>query len=108
MWLWVTLFVVGGLTYLQRVFFVGFDDGLPAATRLRRGLRFVPVSVLVALIIPDLLLVGDRLVVSPANGRLLAGLVATAVAWRTRSILWTFLAGMAALLLLQLLLPSAA
>lgn len=101
-WLWLTLFVVGALTYFQRVSFIAFDDRLPATGRLRRGLRFVPVSVLTALITSDLLVVGDALLVSPANARLVAGLVAIVVAWRTRSILWTLLAGMAALLLLQL------
>ncbi|MDT8304873.1 MAG: AzlD domain-containing protein [Anaerolineae bacterium] len=103
MWLWLTLFIVGGLTYLQRVFFVGFDDSLPPATRLRHGLRFVPVSVLVALIVPELLVVEDAIVVAPGNIRLLAGLVAIATAWHTRSILWTLVAGMVTLLLLQLI-----
>lgn len=103
MWLWLTVFAVGALTYLQRAFFIASRDGLPGATAFRRGLRFVPASVLVALIVPDLLLVEERLLLSPTNERLVAGLIAIAVAWRTRSILWTLLAGMAALLLLQAL-----
>ena len=102
MWLWLTLLIVGALTYLQRVSFIAFDDGLPAASRLRRGLRFVPVSVLVALIVPDLLIVDGDPSLSFDNVRLLAGLIAIAAAWRTRSILWTLIAGMGALLLLQL------
>jgi branched-subunit amino acid transport protein len=106
MGLWLTLLVVGALTYLQRAFFIAFGDSLPATIRLRRGLRFVPVSVLVALIVPDLLLVDDALAFSPGNMRLVAGLVAAGVAWRTRSVLWTLLAGMAALLLLKWLLSS--
>jgi branched-subunit amino acid transport protein len=103
MLLWLTLFIVGGLTYLQRVSFIAFDDGLPAASRLQRGLRFVPVSVLIALIVPDLLVVEGALSIWPGNIRLLAGLVAIAAAWRTHSILVTLLAGMGALLLLQFL-----
>ncbi|NLF66365.1 MAG: AzlD domain-containing protein, partial [Chloroflexi bacterium] len=60
-------------------------------------------SVLVALIVPDLLVVEGSLLISPANARLIAGLIAIVVAWRTRSILWTLLSGMATLLLLQAL-----
>lgn len=102
MWLWLTLLIVGALTYLQRVSFIAFDEGLPATSRLRRGLRFVPVSVLVALIVPDLLIVDGGPSLSLDNIRLLAGLIAIAAAWRTRSILWTLIAGMGLLLLLQL------
>jgi len=101
MWLWLTLIVVGILTYLQRLLFLGSGDDRPGDTLLRRGLRFVPASVLVALIVPDLLVVEGSLLISPANARLIAGLIAIVVAWRTRSILWTLLSGMAALLLLQ-------
>ena len=103
MLLWLTLIAVGVLTYLQRVFFMLSGDGRPGDSPLRRGLRFVPASVLVALIVPDLLIVDGSLLISPANARLVAGLIAVVVAWRTRSILWTLLSGMAALLLLQAL-----
>ena len=101
MLLWLTLIVVGVLTYLQRALFFTSGDDRPGDTPLRRGLRFVPASVLVALIVPDLLVVEDSLLISPANARLIAGLVAVVAAWRTRSILWTLLSGMAALLLLH-------
>lgn len=101
MLLWLTLIIVGVLTYILRALFIVSGEGRPGDTPLRRGLRFVPASVLVALIVPDLLVVEGSLLISPANGRLVAGLIAVVVAWRTRSILWTLLSGMAALLLLQ-------
>jgi branched-subunit amino acid transport protein len=41
---------------------------------------------------------------SPRNPQLWAGVLAIAVAWRTRNVLLTIAAGMAALLVLQLLL----
>ena len=59
MWLWLTLIVVGILTYLQRLLFLGSGDDRPGDTLLRRGLRFVPASA-GGLIVPDLL-VGRRL-----------------------------------------------
>jgi branched-subunit amino acid transport protein len=39
-----------------------------------------------------------------SNPRLLAGVIATLVAWRTKSALWTIAAGMAAFLLLNAIL----
>jgi branched-subunit amino acid transport protein len=104
MQLWLTVLVVGLFTYLQRVSFIATDDGLPLSSRFRRGLRFVPVSVLVALIVPELLLVGGTVSISLANSRLLAGLVAGVLAWRTRSMLWTLVGGMGALLFVEWLL----
>jgi branched-subunit amino acid transport protein len=61
--------------------------------------------VLPALIVPEVLFHGN-----PANlpfdaARLVAALVATLVAWRTKNMLATIAAGMAALFLLKLL-PS--
>ncbi len=106
MGLWLTLIAVGALTYLQRLSFLGADGQRLASARFRRGLRFVPISVLTALIVSDLLLVDGRLQLALDNERLLAGLVAVLLAWRTRNMLWTMLGGMAALLLLQLLLPA--
>ena len=106
MGLWLTMIAVGVLTYLQRLSFIGAAGERPVSAGFRRALRFVPVSVLTALVVSDLLVVEGRLLLSAGNERLLAGLVALVLAWRTRSMLWTLLGGMAALLLLQLLLPA--
>lgn len=101
--LWLTIFVVGLLTYAQRLSLLAFWQRLALPPALQRALRFVPVSVLVALVVPDLFLAEGRLFVSPANTRLLAGLVAAVVALRTRNVLLTIAVGMALLLLLELL-----
>jgi branched-subunit amino acid transport protein len=58
--------------------------------------------VLSAIVFPELLMHSGSLDVSLGNTRLLAGLIAIAVAWFTRNILLTILAGMIALLLLQI------
>jgi len=57
--------------------------------------------VLSAIIFPELLFMDGRLDLSLDNNRLLAGLVAILVAWRTRNTLLTIAVGMAALLILQ-------
>ncbi len=99
--LWLALIVTGLLTFGLRVAFIVGWHRLTMPPLLQRALRFVPIAVLVALVVPDLLLVQGELALP--NERLLAGLVAIAVAWRTRNVLLTIASGMASLLLLQML-----
>ncbi len=73
------------------------------AQRLRRALRFVPVTVLTAIFLPEMLLKNGVLDVTFGNPRFLAGVVGILVAWRTKNVLLTIIAGMAALWLLQAL-----
>jgi branched-subunit amino acid transport protein len=53
--------------------------------------------VLSAIVFPELLLREGALAISPGNPRLLAGILAGLVAWRTRNMLLTIVVGMAAL-----------
>ena len=99
--LWWVMLAGGLLTFGTRLSFIFLLDRLTPPPWLYRGLRFVPVAVLTAIIIPELLLHSGSLDVSITNHRLLAGLLAALVAWRTRSALLTILIGMAALLVLQ-------
>ena len=67
---------------------------------LQRWLRYVPAAVLAALVVPATLAPSGELDFGfPA----LAVLVGAVVAWRTRSVLWTILAGMAAFWLFRAL-----
>jgi branched-subunit amino acid transport protein len=68
---------------------------------LRRALRFVPPAVLSAIVLPELVIRTGQFDVSLTNFRLLAGIVAILVAWKTRNTLLTILAGMVALLILE-------
>ena len=68
---------------------------------LGRALRFVPTAVLTAVVVPPLLYDDGALEASLGNERLLAGLVAALIAWRTRSVLFTLGGGMATLWTLQ-------
>jgi branched-subunit amino acid transport protein len=70
---------------------------------MRRALHYVPPAVLSAIIFPELFLRNGVLSVSFDNIRLLAGLVATLVAWYSKNTLLTILAGMIALFLFQFL-----
>ena len=60
----------------------------------------VATAVLSAIILPELLQPGGTLDISLGNARLLAGLVAILVAWRTKNILWTLAVGMGLLWIL--------
>jgi branched-subunit amino acid transport protein len=101
--LWVIL--IGGLlvTYATRLSFILFlpPERMPAW--FRRGLRFVPPAVLAALITPALLMPAGSIELSLGNERLLAGVLAFLVAWRTRSTWLTIAAGMLTLWFLSLL-----
>lgn len=103
MTLWLTLLVAGILTYAQRLSLIALWQRLQLPPLLENALRFVPVAVLVALIIPDLFQPVPVESALPLNPRLPAGILAAAVAWYTRNVTLTIAAGMAALLLLMLL-----
>ena len=100
MTVWLTLLLVGLGTYTTRLSFILLFGRREIPAVVRRALRFVPPAVLTAIIFPELLLPGGEFDLSLGNERLLAGLVAALIAWRSKNILLTIVAGMAILLLL--------
>lgn len=103
--IWVIMIVSGLLTYATRLSFIWLFERITVPDLVRRALRFVPPAVLTVFIFQEILLRDGVLDVSPGNSRLIAGLIAGLVAWRSRSILLTVLAGMAALFISQALFP---
>lgn len=99
----LTIAGMGVITYAIRVSLFLLPAGAQLPVRLLRALRYVPAAVLSAIIAPELLMPGGVLDVSLGNERLLAGLLAIAVAWRTRNVFLTVGAGMVVLWLLQTL-----
>ncbi len=102
--IWITIISAGLLTFVTRLSFIFLLDRINVPDWFRRGLRFVPVAVLSAIILPELTNPKGSLFLSWRNPQLLAGAVAILVAWRTKNVLLTILAGMGALLIFQLLL----
>ncbi len=98
---WLTMLIIGMLTFGIRISFIIILDRWQPPMLLERALRFVPIAVLSAIIAPELVLHSGSLDISLSNLRLLAGLVATLVAWKTKNIVWTIIAGMGVLLTLQ-------
>ena len=89
------------MTFGMRYSFIYLLGRFELPETLRRALRFVPPAVLTAIVIPELVVRSGQIDVSLTNFRLLAGVVAILVAWKTRNTLLTILAGMAALLVFE-------
>jgi len=99
--LWLTIAGAGAVTFALRLSFIALLGRMETPPFLGRALRFVPAAVLTAVVIPFLFYNNGAVQVSLGNERLLAGLVASLIAWRTRSVLFTLGGGMAALWTLQ-------
>ncbi len=104
--LWMTIIIVGLLTLGIRLSFIVFMDKTRIAPMVQQALRFVPVAVLSALIAPALFFPRGSMDLSLGNIRLIAGILAILVAWRTKNVLLTIVVGMACLLILQAFVPS--
>ncbi len=96
---WLIILLAGLLTFGIRLSFIALFGRWQPPDLFLRALRFVPPAVLSAIILPEMLLQNGQISLSPANPRLLAGVLAILVAWRTRNIFLTILAGMLALYL---------
>lgn len=99
--IWLILAVAGLLTYLIRLSFIALLGKWSSPGWVSRALRFVPPAVLAAIILPELLIRENHFL--PANPRLLAGVVAAGVAWRTKNVILTIVVGMAVLIIIQAL-----
>ena len=96
------IIVIGIGTYLERLSFIGIIGDRKVPDWAVLPLRFVAPAVFAALVAPAVLLQDGSVVLSPAvNPRALATLIALLVAWRTKSVAATLVAGMAAIWLLQ-------
>jgi len=101
MTIWLVIFACAVVTFLIRLSFIAIFGKQEMPIWLHRSLRFVPPSVLSVIAIQEILFKGDSLFVSFSNTRLIAGVIAAIIAWRTRNALITILVGMIVLLLLQ-------
>ena len=99
---WLVIVITGAGTYAMRASFLAFAQRLahvpPGMARL---LRQIPPAALAALVLPALVRPeGELDLLQP---RMLAGTLASLVAWRTRNVALTLVAGMALLFALQAL-----
>lgn len=101
MTVWIIIFGVGLIGFLLRSSALLLLRGRPLPERLTSALGLVPAAVLSALVVPDLFVHGGEFKLLSA--RLLAGVVAGGVAWKTRNVFWTLAVGLGLLLGFQAL-----
>lgn len=101
--IWLVMLLGGLITFGMRfsLIYLLAEGRFHIPETMRRALHYVPPAVLSALIFPALFIPQGGLDLSVGNQRLLAGLMAIAVAWYSKNTLLTILAGMLALFLLQ-------
>jgi branched-subunit amino acid transport protein len=92
--IWLFFLALAAGTFALRFSFIYLFGKMEMPDWLRRGLRFVPASVLAALVFPALTYPNGALDISLNNIHLLAGLGGALVAWRTKNVLWTIIVGM--------------
>lgn len=96
------LVILGGMlaTYATRLSFIVHGPPERMPQWFRRGLRFVAPAVLAGLVSADLIGSASSLDLTAGNHKLLAGVIAAFIAWRTRNAWLTILTGMLALWIL--------
>jgi branched-subunit amino acid transport protein len=102
--IWLAMLFGGLITFGMRFSLIYLFGRFQVPETMRKALHYVPPAVLSAIVFPELFLHDGMWSVSPDNTRLLAGLIAIVVAWFSKNTLITIIAGMIALLVLQLLL----
>lgn len=100
--IWLAIVLIGVATYGFRYSFIhlfGRIDAVPPT--VMRVLKYVPPAVLAALVVPDLVTLRPTVAATLLDERLIAGVVAGAVAWRTENVFATIGVGMVTLWILR-------
>ena len=99
--IWLVMLLAGLITFGMRFSLIYLFGRFEIPETMRRALHYVPPAVLSAIVFPELFFRDGVLNLALDNYRLLAGVIAVLVAWFSKSILITIIAGMLALFLLQ-------
>ena len=94
--IWGIIAALGAATFATRLSFIALFAQTELPRWLKRVLRYVPPAVLAAIVAPQLFAGAPGPGAVPDAPRVMAALLALAVAWRTRSTLLTIVLGMAA------------
>jgi branched-subunit amino acid transport protein len=99
----LTMVGMGLVTYLPRLLPAWFLRGRKLPPFLEAWLKYVPVAVLAALLLPSLLVDGGHFNLAWDNLYLWAALPAGVTAWKTRSMFATVLVGMAVVAIVRII-----
>lgn len=98
--LWLLFGLIGAITYAIRGSFIGLFGRLEEIPpEVQTVLRYVPAAVLAGLVFPEFVALEPN---SFEIDKLLAGLLAAVLAWRTEDVLATLIGGMGTLWVLRL------
>lgn len=93
------IYLIGGMalvTFLIRYVPLGLASRFEFPDNLVRALRYVPPTVLTAIILPSILIPsGQGIEISYSNAYLVGGVVAFGIGWFSRNLLLTIVVGMA-------------
>lgn len=104
-YLWTLLIAMAIGTYAIRLSFLEvFHHVDEVPSRVEQTLKYMPAAVIAAILLPKLVLVEGDLLLSIGNEKLLAGALATVVAWLTRNMAATLIVGLGSLWILASLL----
>ena len=95
--IWITLAGMGLVTFGVRVVPFLAIERLRLSPRVVQALTFVPVAVLSAILAQEVFAPGGDISLTVGNHRVLAAAIAVVVAWRTKSVVVTLVAGMLSL-----------
>ncbi len=101
--LWLVIVGMGLITFTIRLVLFVLSKRIELSKNMQMALQFVPPAVLAAIAVPEIVMPGGLLNLSLGNARLLAGLVAIGVAWKTENVMLTVLVGMVSLWILQVI-----
>lgn len=99
--IWMIMLALGAGTFLIRYSLIGLMGKIHIPPRIERAFRFIPASMLSALVISQLASYARSSVSPLTNPYYLAALVACGVAWKTRNTLLTVFMGMIVLWVLR-------
>ncbi|HEY0946130.1 MAG TPA: AzlD domain-containing protein [Opitutaceae bacterium] len=95
---WLAILAGGVLTFAIRLSFIGLLSRVALPVWFARWLRLVPAAALAALIAPEVVGSTGEAGTPGAAVKGFAALAAALIAWRTRNVAWSVLAGMAVFL----------
>lgn len=100
--IWLLIFAVGAITFTARLSFIALFARRRMPPLLAEALKHVPVAMLTAIVVPAVVFVpAGVLRLDFGNPKMVAALIAGAVAWWTKSAASTIVVGMGVLWLLR-------
>ncbi len=89
------------VTYLTRVSLLVIVGRSPVPGAVIRGLKYIPIGILAAVVIPGVLVVDGRIDISPSNFAIAGGIVSGLIAAKWKNVLLAMLGGVLVVVFLR-------